>query len=104
MYKTLVVLELSRSSVSTKRTYSTVFLILSTVCTYRRSINSMLFILTYGRYNTVWCKTSTVVYLPILLYGIFYKASIWIALYYQYHVGRSHLCPLEDSSLPNILS
>jgi hypothetical protein len=26
----------------------------------------MLFFLTYGRYNTVWCKTSTVVYLPIL--------------------------------------
>jgi hypothetical protein len=62
--------------------------ILSTVCTYRKSYNSMLFILTYGRYNTVWCKTSTVVYLPILLYGIFYKAGILIAPYYQYHVGR----------------
>ncbi len=50
--------------------------ILSTVCTYRKTVNSMLFILTYGRYNTVWRKTSTVVYLPILLYGIFYKAGV----------------------------
>jgi hypothetical protein len=49
--------------------------IFSTVCTYRKTVNSMLFILTYGRYNTVWRKTSTFVYLPILLYGIFYKAD-----------------------------
>jgi hypothetical protein len=47
--------------------------LLSTVCTYRETKQHAYF-LTYGRYNTVWCKTSTVVYLPILLYGIFYKA------------------------------
>jgi hypothetical protein len=55
-------------------TYHGLFYNLSTLCTFRKNINSMLFFLTYGRYNTVWCKTSTVVYLPILLYGIFYKA------------------------------